>query len=269
MKLGFIGLGNMASAMIGGIVKEGIAKTSEITGSAKTEKTAKEKAAQFGIKTCTDNRKVAEWADVLVLAVKPQFFPEVIAQIRDTVTENTLVISVAAGKTMSFIEEQFGGSKKDKKIKLVRCMPNTPALVSAGCTGFCVNEYVSGEERELAEKLFSSFGKAIEVPERLMDTVGSVSGASPAFVFLFIEALADGAVAEGMPRAQALEFAAQAVYGSAKLVLESGLHPGTLKDMVCSPGGTTIQGVRTLEKGGMRSAVMEAVIACVEKSGKL
>ena len=263
MKLGFIGLGNMASAMIGGIVKEGIAKTSEITGSAKTEKTAKEKAAQFGIKTCTDNRKVAEWADVLVLAVKPQFFPEVIAQIRDTVTENTLVISVAAGKTISFIEEQFGGSKKEKKIKLVRCMPNTPALVSAGCTGFCVNEYVSGEERELAEKLFSSFGKAIEVPERLMDTVGSVSGASPAFVFLFIEALADGAVAEGM------EFAAQAVYGSAKLVLESGLHPGTLKDMVCSPGGTTIQGVRTLEKGGMRSAVMEAVIACVEKSGKL
>ena len=238
MKLGFIGLGNMASAMIGGIVKEGIAKTSEITGSAKTEKTAKEKAAQFGIKTCTDNRKVAEWADVLVLAVKPQFFPEVIAQIRDTVTENTLVISVAAGKTISFIEEQFGGSKKEKKIML-------------------------------AEKLFSSFGKAIEVPERLMDTVGSVSGASPAFVFLFIEALADGAVAEGMPRAQALEFAAQAVYGSAKLVLESGLHPGTLKDMVCSPGGTTIQGVRTLEKGGMRSAVMEAVIACVEKSGKL
>ena len=269
MKLGFIGLGNMASAIIGGILKEGIAKPEEIIGSAKTEKTAGEKAAQFGIETCTDNRKVAERADVLVLAVKPQFFPEVIAQIKDILRAETLVISVAAGKTVNYIEEQFGVLAGGRKIKLVRCMPNTPALVSAGCTGFCVNEYVSREERELAEKLFSSLGRAIEVPERLMDTVGSVSGSSPAFVFLFIEALADGAVAEGMPRAQALEFAAQAVYGSAKLVLESGLHPGELKDMVCSPGGTTIQGIRTLEKAGLRGAVMDAVIACVEKSRKL
>lgn len=269
MKLGFIGLGNMASAIIGGILKEGIAKPQEITGSAKTEKTAKEKAAQFGIETCTDNKKIAAQSDILVLAVKPQFFPEVIAEIRESIKKETLIISIAAGKTIHYIEEQFGASESGKPIKLVRCMPNTPALVLAGCTGFCVNSEVSAEEKVYAAKLFGSFGKAIEVPERLMDTVGSVAGSSPAFVFMFIEALADGAVAEGMPRRQALEFAAQAVLGSAKLVLESGRHPGELKDMVCSPGGTTIQGVRTLEQGGMRSAVMDAVIACVEKSKTL
>lgn len=269
MKLGFIGLGNMASAIIGGILKEGIAAPGDITGSAKTEKTAQEKAERFGIETYTDNREVAKQADVLVLAVKPQFFPEVIAEIRDLVREDTLVISVAAGKSMEYIEEQFGALKSGKQIKLVRCMPNTPALVLEGCTGYCANEQVSKEEKDLAQQLFSSFGKAMEVPERLMDAVGSVSGSSPAFVFMFIEALADGAVAEGMPRAQALEFAAQAVYGSAKLVLESGMHPGELKDMVCSPGGTTIQGVRTLENGGMRGAVMDAVIACVEKTRRL
>lgn len=269
MKLGFIGLGNMASAIIGGILKEKIVAPEEMIGSAKTEKTAREKAVQFGIETCTDNKKIAKQAEVLVLAVKPQFFPEVISEIRDIVREDTLVISVAAGKTMQYIEEQFGTSENGKRIKLVRAMPNTPALVLAGCSGYCVNGQVSREEKDFAHKLFGSFGKAIEVPERLMDTVGSVSGSSPAFVFMFIEALADGAVAEGMPRKQAIEFAAQAVFGSAKLVLESGMHPEELKDMVCSPGGTTIQGVRALEKGGMRGAVMDAVIACVEKSKKL
>lgn len=269
MKLGFLGLGNMASAMIGGILKEGIAKQGEIIGSAKTEKTAKEKAVEFGIETCIDNRKIAKQADVLILAVKPRFFPEVIAEIRDIVQEETLVISIAAGKTITYIEEQFGTFPNGKSIKLVRCMPNTPALVLAGCTGYCVNSMVSNEEKDFAEKLFGSFGKAMEVPERLMDTVGSVAGSSPAFVFMFIEAMADGAVAEGMPRKQALEFAAQAVLGSAKLVLESGMHPEELKDMVCSPGGSTIQGVKALEEGGMRGAVIDAVIACVEKSRTL
>lgn len=269
MKLGFIGLGNMASAIIGGILKEGVAKPQEIIGSAKTGGTAEKKAAEFGIETCTDNRAVAKQADVLVLAVKPRFFPEVADEIRDVIKKDALVISIAAGKTMDYIEKLFGPSEGGKKIKLVRCMPNTPALVLAGCSGYCMNEQVTEEDAKLAKGLLGSFGKAIEVPERLIDAVGGVAGSSPAFVFLFIEALADGAVAEGMPRAQALEFAAQAVYGSAKLVLESGRHPGELKDMVCSPGGSTIQGVRALEKGGMRSAVTEAVIACVEKSKEL
>ena len=148
-------------------------------------------------------------------------------------------------------------------------MPNTPALVGEGCTGVCVNPHVSEEETEYSLELMESFGKAYLVPERLMDAVGAVSGSSPAYVFMFIEAMADGAVTAGMPRTQAYEFAAQAVYGSAKLVLETGRHPGDLKDMVCSPGGTTIQGLRVLEEKGMRGAVMDALLACVEKSQKL
>lgn len=148
-------------------------------------------------------------------------------------------------------------------------MPNTPALVGAGCTGVCANGRVSQEETEFGISLMESFGKASLVPESLMDAVGAVSGSSPAYVFMFIEAMADAAVAAGMPRGQAYEFAAQAVYGSAKLVLESGKHPGELKDMVCSPGGTTIQGVRVLEERGMRGAVMDALGAAVEQSRKL
>ena len=148
-------------------------------------------------------------------------------------------------------------------------MPNTPALVLAGCTGFCVNEQVDRPEKEFAERLFSSFGKAIEVPERLMDTVGSVSGSSPAFVFMFTEALADAGVKAGMTRSMAGRFAAQAILGSAKLMLQTGKHPGELKDMVCSPGGTTIEGVQALEELGLRAAVMKAVEVCVGKSRKL
>jgi len=264
MKLGFIGLGNMAEAIIGGILKEGLAERKDITGSTKSVSSAEKKASKLGIEVTTDNLKVVKNSDVLFLAVKPQFFPEVIEQIRDEIKSDTLIISIAAGKTISYIEEQFG-----KDIALVRCMPNTPALVLEGCTGYCVNDLVTEENKEYAHRLLQSFGKAIEVPERLIDVVGAVSGSSPAFVFTFMEALADGAVAQGMPRSQAYEFAAQAVLGSAKLMLETGMHPGQLKDMVCSPGGTTIQGMRVLEEQGMRAAVMDAVIACVERTKQL
>ena len=169
----------------------------------------------------TDNKEVAAWADYLVLSVKPQFFPDVIGEIKDVVNEKTLIISIAAGKTIGFIEKEFG-----KKVKLVRCMPNTPALVGEGCTGVCRNELVSDEEMEQVMQLLQSFGVASEVPEKLMDVVVGVSGSSPAYVFMFIEAMADEAVAAGMPRAQAYQFAAQAVLGSAKMVLETGKHPG-------------------------------------------
>ena len=148
-------------------------------------------------------------------------------------------------------------------------MPNTPAMVGEGITGVCPNELVSEEEIQQVLTLLRSFGRADVVTEPILDIVGSVSGSSPAFVFLFIEALADGAVAEGMPRKQAYEFAAQAVLGSAKMVLETGKHPGELKDMVCSPAGTTIEGINVLEKEGMRSAVMDAVRACIAKTKKL
>lgn len=264
MKLGFIGLGNMAIAMVGGILKKELVGAQDIIGSAKTTATCEKVAAQYGIETCNDNARVAAEADVLFLAVKPIFFTEVMAQIREAVREDTLIVSIAAGKTIAFMEEGLG-----KERKIVRCMPNTPALVGEACTGVCANENVTEAEMEQVLTLLRSFGVAEEVPERLMDVVVGVSGSSPAYVFMFIEAMADEAVAAGMPRKQAYSFAAQSVLGSAKMVLETGKHPGELKDMVCSPGGTTIEAVKVLESKGMRAAVMDAMDACIEKSKRL
>lgn len=264
MKIGFIGLGNMARAIIGGMLREGIASREDILGSAKTQKTRDAVKAEYGIDVRPANRVVAEEADVLILAVKPQFLADVIGEMKDTVKEDTLVISIAAGKSLSWLAEAFG-----RPLALVRCMPNTPALVGEGCTGVCVNERVTEEQLSYSLRLMGSFGRASLVEERLIDAVGAVSGSSPAYVFMFIEAMADAGVAAGMPRAQAYEFAAQAVLGSAKLVLETGRHPGELKDMVCSPGGTTIEGVKILEEDGFRGTVMNALLATVEKSRRL
>ncbi|MCI9373582.1 MAG: pyrroline-5-carboxylate reductase [Lachnospiraceae bacterium] len=264
MKIGFIGLGNMARAIIGGMLRKEMVRPEDIIGTAKTQETREKMAAEFGIVTSGKNADAAAQADVLVLAVKPQFLEEVIGEIKDAARPDTLIISIAAGKSLQWLEEAFG-----KSVKLVRCMPNTPALVGEGCTGVCVNAEVSEEEKKYSIGLMESFGKASLISERLIDAVGAISGSSPAYVFMFIEAMADAGVAAGMPRAQAYEFAAQAVYGSAKLALESGKHPGELKDMVCSPGGTTIQGVRVLEERGMRGAVMAALAACVEKTKRL
>ena len=262
--IGFIGLGNMASAMIGGMLQKDMVTPGEIIGSCRTEETAQKIADRFGIETTTDNSIVAQAADILILAVKPQFFPEVIVRIKDEVNADALIISIAAGKTMDYIETQFG-----RPLKLVRCMPNVPALVGEGITSVSRNERVSDEEMKQAMDLLSGMGKTSEIPERLIDAVVGVSGSSPAYVFLFIEAMADGAVAAGMPHSQAYEFAAQAVLGSARMVLETGRHPGELKDMVCSPGGTTIQAVKVLEEKGFRAAVMDAMEACIEKSKSL
>lgn len=264
MTIGFIGLGNMARAVIGGMLDKGIVKPEDICGSAKTEATRKKMEDSCKIRTASCNREVAEQAEILVLAVKPQFFEEVIEEIKGISWEGKTIISLAPGKTIAWLQEKFG-----QRLPVVRCMPNTPALVGEGCTGVCASPEVGSKARDTVLEILGSFGKAVEVSEKMMDVVGAVSGSSPAFVFLFIEALADGAVAEGMPRAQAYEFAAQAVLGSAKLVLETGSHPGELKDMVCSPGGTTIQGIKMLEKNNFRGTVMDAVITCVEKSRKM
>ena len=264
MTIGFIGLGNMARAVIGGMLDKGIVKPEDICGSAKTEATRKKMEDSCKIRTASSNREVAEQAEILVLAVKPQFFEEVIEEIKGISWEGKTIISLAPGKTIAWLQEKFG-----QRLPVVRCMPNTPALVGEGCTGVCASPEVGSKARDTVLEILGSFGKAVEVSEKMMDVVGAVSGSSPAFVFLFIEALADGAVAEGMPRAQAYEFAAQAVLGSAKLVLETGSHPGELKDMVCSPGGTTIQGIKMLEKNNFRGTVMDAVITCVEKSRKM
>lgn len=264
MIYGFIGLGNMASAIIGGIVRNGIAKPDSIVGSARTQETRDRIHQQFGIRTVSSNKEVAGTSDVLFLAVKPAVIPLVIEEIRDDVGENTLIISVATGKTTKWLTDQF-----DKPVKIVRCMPNTPALVGAGCSALCRNENVTDEELDLALTICRSFGTADVVNESLMDTVGAVSGAAPAYVFMFIEALADAGVKGGMPRQQAYRFAAQTVMGSGKLMLESGRHPGELKDMVTSPGGTTIEGLQVLEEAGFRGAVMDAIEAVIDKSKNL
>ncbi|MCR5100857.1 MAG: pyrroline-5-carboxylate reductase [Butyrivibrio sp.] len=264
MIIGFIGLGNMAKAMIGGILKNEIVSPSEIIGSSATESTKTQVSKEFGIRTKETNAQVAKQADVIILAVKPQYLKVVIADIMDCVDENKIVISVAAGKTIEWIKKEF-----EKDIKLVRAMPNTPALVSEGCTALCRSENVTDEDLEIAMKIFNSCGKANLVSESVMDVVVGVSGSSPAYVFMFIEAMADAAVAGGMPRKQAYEFAAQSVLGSAKMVLETGKHPGELKDMVCSPAGTTIEAVKILEEKGFRGAVIDAVEACINKSKSL
>lgn len=264
MKIGFIGLGNMATAMIGGILQQGNVAKEDIIG-ADAFAGAVEKAVNgFGITAAGSNTAVAENSDVLVLSVKPQFYESVIAEIKDSIRENQIIVTIAPGKTIAWLEDKFG-----KKCKIVRCMPNTPALVGEGCTGVCGSALVTAEEMEQIMTLLSSFGRADVVEEKLMDAVVGISGSSPAYVFMFIEAMADAAVAEGMPRKTAYEMAAQAVLGSAKMVLETGKHPGELKDMVCSPAGTTIQAVKKLEEKGFRAAVMEAVQVCIDKSRSL
>ena len=263
MKLGFIGTGNMAGAIMGGIIQKGIFRPEQIIGADISEAGRRKAKETYGIEVTEDNRKAAA-AEVLILSVKPQFYADAIAEIRDCIRDDQLVITIAPGKTLSWLEEQFG-----KRVKIVRTMPNTPALVGEGMTAACVNQYVTEEEKAYALKILDSFGKVELVPEHLIDAVVAVSGSSPAYVFMFMEAMADGAVAEGTPRTQAYEFAAQAVYGSAKMVLETGKHPGELKDMVCSPAGTTIEAVRILEKKGFRSAVIEAMRACADVSRRL
>ena len=261
MKLGFIGTGNMASAIMGGIIKKGLISANEIIGADLLEQGRERVKKEFDICITADNNEVVEKADVIILSVKPQFYEEVICEIRDFIRADQIVITIAPGKTLAWILEKFG-----KDVKVVRTMPNTPALVGAGMTAMCPNEFMTEEEIAYVRTLLESFGRVEIVPERLMDTVVSTSGSSPAYVFMMIEAMADAAVSGGMPRAQAYHFAAQAVMGSAKMVLETGKHPGALKDMVCSPGGTTIEAVRTLEEYGFRSAVIEAMKVCEEKS---
>lgn len=261
MKIGFIGCGNMGTAMMLGMLESGKCAPSDMMISCRTAAVLEEKHRAYGVKTTVDNREVARFADILFLAVKPQFYAEVISGIREEVGTDSIVVSIAPGKTLAWLAEQFG-----RELKIIRMMPNTPALVKAGMTGMCAGSGVSSGELETVGKLVSGFSETEIVPEHLMDVVTAVSGSAPAYVFLFIEAMADAAVAGGMPRAQAYKFAANAVLGSAKMVLETGMHPGALKDMVCSPAGTTIQAVRVLEERGLRSSVIEAMMKCLDIS---
>ncbi len=264
MKLGFIGTGNMASAIMGGIIKKAIIPAEEIIGADLFAPGRERVQKQFGIHVTDSNKEVVEKAEVIILSVKPQFYESVINEIKDDIKKEQIVITIAPGKTLAWLSEKFG-----KDVKLVRTMPNTPAMVGEGMTAACPNEHMTEEEIAYVRTLLESFSRVEIVPERLMDVVVSVSGSSPAYVFVMIEAMADAAVSGGMPRAQAYQFAAQAVLGSAKMVLDTGKHPGELKDMVCSPAGTTIEAVRTLEERGFRSAIIEAMKVCEEISKSL
>ncbi len=264
MKIGFIGNGNMGSAIINGIIKNKISAPEDIYISDINIEGLKKASQEYGVITNSDNTITASETDILVLAVKPNILYRVIDEIKDCIMKNTIIVSIVAGQSINKIENAFG-----KEIKLVRVMPNTPAFVGEAMSGISPNANVSKDEYNIVLDIFNSIGKAEIVPETLMDTVTGISGSSPAYVFMFIEAMADAAVKGGMPRTQAYKFVAQAVLGSAKMVLETGTHPAELKDMVCSPGGTTISAVESLENSGFRGAVMDAVAACIEKSKNL
>ncbi|HBI91241.1 MAG TPA: pyrroline-5-carboxylate reductase [Terrisporobacter glycolicus] len=260
-KLGFIGAGNMAKAMMGGIIRNEIIPCEEIIASDAYAPSLAAARESLNIETTKSNLKVIEEAEVVVLAVKPQYYAAVINEVKDHIRENQIIVTIAPGQTLERLNSLFG-----RDVKIVRTMPNTPALVCEGITGVCHNDLVTKEELDYVCNILSGFGEVEVVGENLMDVVVSVSGSSPAYVYMFIEALADGAVLDGMPRDKAYKFAAQAVMGSAKMVLDTGKHPGELKDMVCSPGGTTIEAVRVLEEKGFRSAIIECMKSCVNKA---
>ncbi len=261
MKIGFIGGGNMGGAIIGGIVSSGIYKACDISVVDLFKENVEKLISKYKIKDGINNKEIAVNSDILFLAVKPNVIDEVILEVKDYISDDCIVVSIAAGKSIDSLSSFFG-----EKVKIVRVMPNTPALVGEGMAAICKNDNVSDDEIQKISEIFNCFGKAEVVPEKMMDIVTAVSGSSPAFVYMFIEAMADAAVLGGMPRTQAYKFAAQTVLGSAKMVLDTGMHPGELKDMVCSPSGTTIEAVAELEKLGMRTAVIEAVRVCEAKS---
>ncbi|MFA9397777.1 MAG: pyrroline-5-carboxylate reductase [Clostridiaceae bacterium] len=262
--VGFIGCGNMASAMISGIVKSNLyEKTNIIASNTSLEKLEIVKE-EYGIKTTSSNKEVAKFADVLFLAVKPNKYETVIKEIKTYVKENVIIISIAPGITMDSIKNTF-----DRDIKVVRTMPNTPCLIGEGMVAITLDDKMTEEEKNQILSIFKSFGEYVLIDENYMDIVPGISGSSPAYVYMFIEALADGAVKEGLGRDIAYKMAAQAVKGAAGMVLETGKHPGKLKDEVCSPGGTTIEAVYSLEKNNLRYAVMEAVEVCTKKTRNL
>lgn len=254
----------MAQAMIGGMIQSNTVPAGNIMASAFTDTTLSKVKGAFQINVTTHNEEVAKFADVLFLAVKPDQYNGVIQQVKDAVDSDTIIVSIAAGITLGSLKNAFG-----KKIKAVRSMPNTPSLVGEGLSALCPNDLLDEEDLKIVTALFESFGKAELVPEYLMDAIPAISGSSPAYVFMFIEALADGGVKQGLPRQQAYRLAAQAVLGAAKMVLDTGIHPGELKDQVCSPGGATIEAVSTLEKEQFRGAVLAAMESCTKKVKEL
>ncbi|UOQ43611.1 pyrroline-5-carboxylate reductase [Halobacillus salinarum] len=263
-KIGFLGCGQMGQAMIHGMVKAGVVPANQIAATAITDETIDFVAEEYGINITSDNKKLAQESDILFLAVKPYIYKEVIEEIKDEIAKDTVVVTIAAGVTLEATKKAFGFN-----VKVIRSMPNTPSLVGAGMSVLCPNEFVTKEELADVLEIVESFGEAEVIAEKLMDVVPSLSGSSPAFVYMFIEAMTDSAVQQGFPRDKAYKLASQAVMGAAKMVLESGKHPGQLKDDVCTPGGVTIDAVAALEESGLRSSVIQGMTACTNRAREL
>ena len=260
-RIGFIGMGNMGSALLSGMLHSELVTRDEIACRDATDELTNRTAQKLGVHACSSNFELAQNAELIILTIKPQYYAQVITEIADAVGEGQTVLTVAPGKTLEWVKAQFG-----KDVAIIRCMPNTPALVGEGCTAVCRNGLVGDEMYARVLKLLAGCGQAHSLPEAQFDAFVGLCGSSPAYIYMLIEAMADGAVLQGIARDQAYAFAAQAVLGSAKMVLDTGKHPGALKEAVCSPGGTTIEAVRVLEEEGFRAAAMHAVIAAAEKS---
>lgn len=259
--IGFIGCGNMASAMIGGLIKGKVFEAKNIFVWDPNQASRELLHNEFKVSVLESNKAVAKQSDYLVLAVKPYLYAQVMAEIVNDVKKSVIVISIAVGVSLADMKAVLG-----ENIKVVRSQPSTPAFVGESDSTLCPDDLIDKEELDDLIKIFESFGKAEVISEGLMDVVPGISSSAPVYTMLLIEAMADGGVLHGFPRDQAYRLAAQAVLGAAKLVLESQEHPGKLKDQICTPGGTTIEAVRVLEKKGFRDAVISAVDACAQKS---
>ncbi|MBE6053334.1 MAG: pyrroline-5-carboxylate reductase [Clostridium sartagoforme] len=260
-KIGFIGCGNMGKAILTGIISSNEISKENIIVSTKSIESRNNIENEFKIKATLNSNEVAKFSDILFLAVKPNIFRDVLLDIKDNISKDTIVISIAAGISIADMEEWLGDN-----YKIVRTMPNTPALVGEAISAICQNKNITEEELREVCNIFNMFGKYEILEEKYFHGFIALCGSSPAYVFMFIEAMADAAVKLGIPRNKAYKMAEQAVLGSAKLALETGKHPAELKDMVCSPAGTTIEAVTELENGGFRSTIIKALEKCAEKS---
>ena len=264
VRWGFIGAGKMASALIRGMLNQGVATSRSICASDPVSAIRSSLAGETEISVFETNAEVVERSDVLVLAVKPQSMKGVLQKVCPLLAERHLVISVAAGITLEVMAEELGAGRR-----LIRVMPNTPALVGAGASAYAMGPGTTPEDESIIRSCLDAVGRTVAVPESLLDAVTGLSGSGPAFVYLMIEALSDGGVRVGLPRDVATTLAAQTVLGGARMVLETGLHPGVLKDQVTSPGGTTIAGLHALEAGGLRGTLIDAVRAATARSAEL
>lgn len=263
-KIGFIGGGKMGEALCKGIIKAGLSTADDIMMSDVVVERCKYLNQEIGVKTTQNNKDIVSFAGIIIVAVKPQMISEVLNNVKNDITDRHLIVSIAAGIPIKFIE-----SRLPPGARIVRVMPNTPCLVSASATAYALNKYATNTDSQLVSHIFSAVGKAFQLDEKYLDAVTGLSGSGPAYVYMFVEALSDGGVKMGLPREVSTILAAQTVLGAAKMVLETGQHPAQLKDAVTSPGGTTIEGISKLEEGKLRSTLINAVEAAALKSKKL